>query len=112
MEKNELVNIATQLVTLEDDLKKFNEIKKQYDNMKAQLTDAMIEAGLLKLIAPNGTIFTLVAAKPDENIPVVKFNEAQFKAEHPDIWEEYQWMTHEYKPGRKAYVKITIPKGE
>lgn len=112
MDRNELVRITTQLTALENDLKRFNEIKKQYDDMKARLTEAMVEAGLNKLVAPNGTQFTLVKAVESESIPVVKFNEAQFKKDHLDLWEEYQWMTHEYKAGRKAYVRITIPKGE
>lgn len=112
MDHNELVRITTQLTALEDDLKKFNEIKKQYDDMKARLTEAMVEADCKKLIAPNGTIFTLVDAVESESIPVVKFNEAQFKKDYPELWEEYQWMTHDYKAGRKAYVRITIPKGE
>ena len=112
MDRNELIRITTALAALEDDLKKFNEIKKQYDDMKAKLTEAMVEADLDKLVAPNGTQFTLVRAVEAESIPVVKFNEAQFKKDHADLWEEYQWLTHDYKAGRKAYVRITLPKGE
>lgn len=112
MERNELVQITTQLTALENDLKQFNVIKKQYDELKAKMYEAMVEADLNKLIAPNGTQFTLVRGTEPEYPAVVKFNEAEFKKDHPDLWEEYQWMTHDYKPGRKGYVKITLPKGE
>lgn len=112
MERNELVKITTQLTALEDDLKRFNEIKKQYDALKQRMYEAMVEADLNKLVAPNGTQFTLVRGTEPEYPAVVRFNEDQFKRDHPELWEEYQFMTHDYKPGRKGYVKITLPKGD
>lgn len=112
MEKNEIANIVTQITVLEDDLKKYNALKKRYDDMKAELYEAMLEHEVDKLIAPNGTQFTLVKETPSESIPVVKFDENRFKKEHPEMWEDYQWFTHDYKAGRKGYVRITIPKGE
>ena len=112
MEKNEIAKVVTQITVLEDDLRKFNAIKKQYEDMKHKLYEAMLEHDLEKLIAPNGTQFTLIKATEDQYPEVVKFNEARFKEEHPDMWDEYQWLTHDYKAGRKGYVRITIPKGE
>lgn len=112
MERYEIETVVNQLTVLEDDLQKYNAIKKQYDDMKARLYTAMVEHEVDKLIAPNGTLFTLVKEKPDENVPVVKFDETQFKQEHPELWDEYQRLTHEYKAGRRGYVRITIPKGE
>ena len=112
MERNEIALMCHKLTLLEDGLKKYKEIKEQYDQLKQRITDEMVDANVQKLIAPNGTIFTLIAERESESVPVVKFNEAQFKADHRDLWDEYQWMTHDYKPGRKAYVRITLPKGE
>lgn len=110
MEKYEITQIITKLTVLEDDLKKYNAIKKQYDDMKTKLYEAMVEHDVDKLIAPNGTQFSLVRETHGESIPVVKFDENRFKREHPELWDEYQWFTHDYKAGRRGYVRITVPK--
>lgn len=112
MERNEIAIMCHQLTVLENDLQKYKAIEAQYKDLRDKITNAMVENDVQKLIAPNGTIFTLVPEKESESVPIVKFNEAQFKADHRDLWEEYQWMTHDYKPGRKAYIRITVPKGE
>ena len=101
-----------QLTVLENDLQKYKAIEAQYKELREKITNAMVENDVQKLIAPNGTIFTLVAGKPDEWNPVVKFDEQKFMKDYPELWDEYQYFTKDYKPGRKAYIRITVPKGE
>lgn len=112
MERNEIAIMCHQLTLLENDLQKLKTIEAQYKDLREKITNAMVENDVQKLIAPNGTIFTLIAGRPDETIPVVKFDEARFMREHKDLWDEYQFFTHDFKPGRKAYIRITVPKGE
>ena len=112
MERNEIAVMCHKLTVLEDDLQKFKKIEAQYKELREMITTAMVENEIDKLIAPNGTVFKLIPERPDEFPPIVKFDEARFKRDQPELWEEYQMFTHDYKPGRKAYIRITPPKGE
>lgn len=110
--KEELRKISNQIVAMENDLAVYKQIKTYYEQAKARLFEGMQQNGIDKFITENGTQFTLVKGQPDVYEEVTKFNEAKFKEEQPELWEEYQWTTTEYKAGRKGYVRITLPKGE
>lgn len=106
-----LLQVSAKIEKLENDLAGFKQIKANYEAMKAELTAAMEANGVDKFISENGTQFTLVQGQPDTWNEVQAFAETQFKIDHPDLYEKYLFTTTEYKSGRKAYVKITLPKG-
>ncbi|MCQ2087665.1 MAG: YqaJ viral recombinase family protein [Bacilli bacterium] len=102
----DLTVVANQIVALECELSKFEELAKRRDELKEQLKKAMVENGVKKWTTPNNTQITLVADGEDKEVQ--KFNEKKFAEEHQDIYSEY--LEAKVQKGRKGYVKITLPK--
>lgn len=119
-----LVQKINQIVMLEDKLKAIKEIEAQIKEEKEELRQAMINANLKSWETPNGTKLTLVEDSPDEEIEVPKLDGERFIEENDALIEEYnnivikyekkkkEYTTYkkEIKPGRKGYVRVTLPK--
>ena len=77
-------------------------IKEQYDAFKNKLLQAMEQNGFVKIESelPNGEKIRInyIAESTSET-----FDSKQFKADMPDLYNEYEKITN-----KKAYVKIAV----
>lgn len=107
---NELVTMSNKLLALENRMAEFNVIKKQYDEMKKALFDAMEKHNIKKWETLNGTKITRVDGIEASVEIVTEFDLETFKAENPTLYELYLTEVEKKKAGRSGYVKITLPK--
>lgn len=107
--RSALVPLANRLKTLEPMIAGAQQIVKEYDELKKQLCEQMVEHRIKSWTMPSGTKVTLVEKGEDK---VVKaFDESKFKEEHEDLYDEY--TIDKIKKGRGAYVRVTpMAKGE
>lgn len=101
--RSALIPVAEQLMRLEDTIAGAQAIVKQYDDLKKQMCKAMEEHGIKSWTMPNGTKVSLVAKGQDKIVK--KFDESRFKAEHEELYEEYQ--SDKVQKGKASYVRIT-----
>lgn len=102
----EIVEIADKILFLESQLEIYKAIEKEYTDAKANLKAGMEMYNIKTWTTPSGTKITLV---PDgEQTTETKFNEKQFKEEHPKLYEKY--CEEVTKKGRAGYVRITAGK--
>ena len=107
---HDLESISLAVAKLENDLAVYKQIKKEYDDMKQKMLEQMEKYGVDKLTLNNGTQIKYVAGIEAQIIETKKFMEHRFAEEHPRLYKNYLQDWHEEKSGRKAYVKITLPK--
>lgn len=106
MQPQEIVEIADKVLLLESQLEIFKQIEKEYKDAKASLKAGMEKYNIKTWTTPSGTKITLV---PDgEQTTEKKFNEKQFKEEHPKLYEKY--CEEVTKKGKAGYVRITAGK--
>lgn len=86
--------VCEKVISLE---KQAKEIKKQQDDMKNEILDAMQKYGVLKI----DNEFLKIAFIPEHDAE--KFDSKKFKEENPDIYDSYVKMS-KVKPS----VRITI----
>lgn len=99
-----VVNLAHDIIKLENQLEKYKELTKRYDDLKLQLKKAMQENGIKTWEMPTGTRITLV---PDgEDKVVKKFNEKKFKEENELLYNKY--LEDKVQKGRAGYVLVTL----
>lgn len=99
----EIVEIADKVLILESQLEIYKAIEKEYKDAKASLKAGMEKYSIKTWTTPSGTKITLV---PDgEQTTEKKFNEKQFKEEHPKLYEKY--CEEVTKKGKAGYVRIT-----
>ena len=99
----EIVEIADKVLILESQLEIYKQIEKEYKDAKASLKAGMEKYNIKTWTTPSGTKITLV---PDgEQTTEKKFNEKQFKEEHPKLYEKY--CEEVTKKGKAGYVRIT-----
>ena len=93
--KDEMV---LKVIEIEDKIKQLKTIQDAY---KEQIRTAMEEKGVIKILDDvSGLSITYIEAK--ENLE--KFNQAKFREEHPDLFDEYVTLD-----GKKsAYITIKI----
>ena len=104
----DLTELSKKVLELENQLKAYEELKKQHETFKEELRQAMIKSGIKKWITPNDTQITLILDTEDKE--VLKFNEDKFKEENEDIYNKY--LETKIQKGRKGSVRITPPKGK
>lgn len=116
---NKVVKLANKVLLLEEELKGYDELKKQYDSFKEELRQAMITNKIKKWETPNGTTFTLVLDTPDTEIEIESYDEDKFIKENIELHETYHNKLAEYKivkkqikKGKKGSLRITLPKEE
>ncbi len=91
-------DMVLKVIEIEDKIKKLKNIQDEY---KKQIMGAMEEKGVIKILDDvSGLSITYIEAK--ENLE--KFNQAKFREEHPDLFDEYVTLD-----GKKsAYITIKI----
>lgn len=87
--------VCEKIVSLE---KQAKEIKKQQDNMKAEILDAMQKYGVLKL----DNEFLKIAFVPEHDAE--RFDSKTFKDENPDVYDMYVKIS-KVKPSIRIMVK-------
>lgn len=102
----DLTELSEKVLGLEIQLKSYEELKKQYDDFKEDLRQAMIKNNIKKWVTPNNTQITLILDGEDKEVQ--KFNEDKFKEENKDIYNRY--LETKIQKGRKGSVRITPPK--
>lgn len=102
----DLTELSNKIVVLENQLVEMKKIEMQSKELKMQLKAAMENKNIKKWETPNGVKITLVADSEDKIIK--KFNEALFKENNLDLWDEYSEEV--VQKGKAGYVKITLPK--
>lgn len=91
-------DMVLKVIEIEDKIKQLKNIQDEY---KKQIMSAMEEKGVIKILDDvSGLSITYIEAK--ENLE--KFNQAKFREEHPDLFDEYVTLD-----GKKsAYITIKI----
>ena len=91
-------DMVLKVIEIEDKIKQLKTIQDAY---KEQIKEAMEEKGVIKILDDiSGLSITYIEAK--ENLE--KFNQAKFREEHPDLFDEYVTLD-----GKKsAYITIKI----
>ena len=102
----DLTELSNKIVVLENILVEMKKVEAQAKELKVQLKSAMESNNIKKWETPNGVKITLVADGEDK--VVRKFNEALFKENNLDLWDEYSEEVTQ--KGKAGYVKITLPK--
>lgn len=102
----EIVEIADKVLILESQIEIYKQIEKEYKDAKASLKAGMEKYNIKTWTTPSGTKITLV---PDgEQTTEKKFNEKQFKEEHPKLYKKY--CEEVTKKGKAGHVRITAGK--
>ena len=106
---NNLIRIENDKPILKDEMvlkvieieEKIKQLKTIQDAYKDQIRTAMEEKGVIKILDEiTGLSITYIEAK--ENLE--KFNQAKFREEHPDLFDEYVTLD-----GKKsAYITIKL----
>lgn len=104
----DLSKIAHEVIALENQLKNYDIIKKQYEDLRTTLHEEMTKAGKKNWEMPNGTLITNVLDGEDTIKKV--FDEKKFKEENQEQYEKY--LIDKVTKGRKGYVKITYKEKE
>lgn len=104
----DLSKIAHEVITLENQLKNYDIIKKQYEDLRTILHEEMTKAGKKNWEMPNGTLITNVLDGEDTIKKV--FDEKKFKEENQEQYEKY--LIDKVTKGKKGYVKITYREKE
>lgn len=111
LQPKELIELSNQVVLLENKLAAFNELKKQYEEFKTRLFNAMEEYNVKTWVTNNGTRITRIETTPDTTETIQEFNVNKFEEDFPDLYNNYVEEKEITKTGKKGYVKITLPKG-
>jgi putative phage-type endonuclease len=110
LQPTELIELSNKVLGMEQQLQAFKALEKQYKEMKQQLYESMVEHNVKKWTTLNDVQITRVDGTPSTLKTVSVFNEARFKKEHPELYNEYLEEQAKEKSGRAGYVKITLPK--
>jgi len=108
----ELLEITSSIEKIENELKKFHELQKQYESFRQKLFDVMTKNNVIKYVSLGGIQFTIVSGSNDKTEIVLKFNEDKFKAENPELYKKYLEQIEKTTKGKSSYLRITLPKGE
>lgn len=110
LQPTELIELSNKVLGMEQQLQAFKVLEKQYKETKQQLYESMVEHNVKKWTTLNDVQITRVDGTPSTLKTVSVFNEARFKKEHPELYNEYLEEQTKEKSGRAGYVKITLPK--
>lgn len=109
--------IAEGVLVIENKLKEFKELEKEYERQKESLLKAMQDAGVPSWRTTNGYLITAVAEVPASTTTEEVLDTDALKIALPELFKPeeeggYMKTVTKTKNGRKAYLKITAPKGE
>lgn len=111
----DLVGVSNQIIALEETLKQMKAVEEQNKKLKEQLKELMELNKIKTWITPSGVRLTLVEDAPDKMITEQVLDEERLAKDLPELFmmeDEggYIKEVEKKKPGRKGFVKITIPK--
>lgn len=104
----DLTELSNSVIKLEEQLKSYESLVKQRDELKEALRQAMNKNGVKKWTTPNGIIITNVLDGEDKEVQ--KFNESKFKEENEDLYSKY--LETKIQKGRKGSLRITFKEEE
>ena len=107
---HDLAELSNKIIAFEQQLSMMKEIEKKYKEQKERLKLAMEKAHIPHVETSNGYKLTLIPDSEETVEKITKFNEEKFKADHPDLYQEYTETKNQMKAGKKGYVRITAPK--
>lgn len=107
---SELTVLSDKVVAFEAQMAQYKAIEKEYKVAKKALFEAMQEYDVKSWRTINGVKVTRVDAKDETTETVEEFDLEAFKAEHPDIYEQYLVEREKKTAKRSGFVKITFPK--
>lgn len=111
----DLVGVSNQIIALEETLKQMKAVEEQNKKLKEQLKELMQLNKIKTWITPSGVRLTLVEDAPDKIVTEQVLDEERLAKDLPELFmmeDEggYIKEVEKKKPGRKGFVKITIPK--
>lgn len=113
----DIMKLALQVDAIEEQLKDYKRIEKEYENIKANLISAMENYNIKSWTTPNDIKITIVDGTPDKEIEIEEYDEDKFISENLELHEQYHNKLAEYrnvrkeiKKGRNSYLKITLSK--
>ena len=111
----DISKIADGLLILENRIKEFKAVEKEYEKQKESLLKAMQDAGIPSWRTTNGYLITAVEEVPSTTTTEEVLDEESLKKNLPELFKSeaeggYMKTVTKTKNGRKAYLKITAPK--
>ena len=111
----DLVGVSNQIIALEETLKQMKAVDAQNKKLKEQLKELMQLNKIKTWVTPSGVRLTLVDDVPDDIVIEQVLDEERLAKDLPELFmmeDEggYIKEVEKKKPGRKGFVKITIPK--
>ena len=111
----DLVGVSNQIIALEETLKQMKAVEAQTKKLKEQLKELMQLNKIKTWVTPSGVRLTLVDDVPDSIVTEQVLDEERLAKDLPELFmmeDEggYIKEVEKKKPGRKGFVKITIPK--
>ena len=107
----DITKSADAVLVLEKKLAEYKALEKEYEEQKESLLKAMQDAHCKTWRTTGGYLITVVDAVPSTTKTVTSLNENALKEKHPRIYKQFLIETTITKSGKKAYLKITSPKG-
>lgn len=107
---SELVTLSQKVIKFEQQLAELKAIEAECKKAKATLYEEMKKHGVKSWDTPNGTKITLVADTKGSVKTVRVFDVERFTAEYPATAEQFMKDVEQKTPGKRGYVKITLPK--
>lgn len=119
-EKNEIDAVkqenemAIKILEIENQISNYEiqkkELEKEASEFKSKLMNLMIDRGVKSWKTPNKITFTVVEGKEPAKVIEKKLDVESFKEQEPDMYKKFLIEEEKIKNGRKAYLKITLPK--
>lgn len=108
----EIAVMANGMLALERKLAEYKAIQEEYERQKESLLNAMQAASVTTWNTEGGYIITAVEATADKTTVETVLNDKKVKELYPEVYEACTEEQIKFKKGRKAYLRITAPKGE
>jgi predicted phage-related endonuclease len=103
----DMVALAKQIEKFEKQLATMKEIEQQLKDAKKKLYDQMLKHNVKSCNLPNGMKVTRVDEVPGSTKKVREFDSKRFKADHPNLYSQYETVTEKTSSGRSGYVRIS-----
>ena len=106
--------MAIKILEIENQISNYEiqkkELEKEASEFKSKLMNLMIDRGVKSWKTPNKITFTVVEGKEPAKVIEKKLDVESFKEQEPDMYKKFLIEEEKIKNGRKAYLKITLPK--
>lgn len=98
------------LETLENQIRNLKTMEAEFETLKSELYDLMVEYEADNYTTLGGLKFTRIKPTEEKTEIVIKFNEDKFKLEHPKMYVQYVTSEEKVTKGRKGYLRMSIEK--